>query len=526
VGVGNAIDPKEQLRRLPTTGDVIVDRYQLEEKIGRGGMGVVYAARHLTLRQRVAVKFLVTQSMEGAEAAARFVREARTAAAIQSQHVVRVLDVGALETGALYMVMEFLSGKDLAQVLRGHGPLACEEAADIVLEASEAIGEAHALGIVHRDLKPANLFLADHTDGTSSVKVLDFGLSKVLLPEGEVDERLTEHGRIMGSPHYMSPEQVRNAQQVDWRTDIWALGAILYHALSGHRPFDGPNAAAIYVSIATDEPKPITDHRPDTPAALKAIVRRCLEKDVGKRFQSVAELVKALKPYGTARGRLAAQKALALRTDLLHGAQLSDSSPSDSRTAASGRFAALRSDPGAREVSSGGGRAPTPPPSEPVSEPLDELQTVSLESDHGSAPTHSGASSVVAVQATGVARPRPQRRGALLTALGAAALLAAVGVLLVIRSSGAPAPATPAVTASAQPAPPAAASALAVPPAPERAAASAAVAETRDDGAPPASARAAPRPTAAPLPRAPSAAPLVPAPAAKATKSPGVYSFE
>src|SRR5689334_23477229 len=212
---------------LVQTGAVLSGKYRIERMLGVGGMGVVMAAHHLQLDERVAIKFLLPDGMNNEEAVARFDREARTAAKIKSEHVARVIDVGSLENGSRYIVMEYLEGADLASFLRSRRLLPVEEAVEFVLQACEALAEAHALGIIHRDLKPENLFLVRRADGLVSVKVLDFGISKITALTGSGREvGITKTSTIMGSPLYMSPEQMTCAKDVDFRTDIWAMGAI------------------------------------------------------------------------------------------------------------------------------------------------------------------------------------------------------------------------------------------------------------------------------------------------------------
>lgn len=287
---------------LPQKGDVIAGKFQVEDVLGAGGMGVVIAARHLVLRQRVAVKFLLPQATRLPEASERFIREARAAVAIQSEHVARVLDVGTLENGAPYMVMEFLAGTDLGKLLRKQGPLPIPDAVDYILQAGEALAEAHGLGIVHRDLKPGNLFLTTRPEGSPLVKVLDFGLSKMAAQDdGAPETSLTATGFVMGSPQYMSPEQVRSLKHVDWRTDIWALGVIIYEMLTGRRPFDGPSLTAVSASIVLDTPKPMRAWRPEVPPAIEAAVLACLEKDREHRTQSVSALAQAIAPFAPTR---------------------------------------------------------------------------------------------------------------------------------------------------------------------------------------------------------------------------------
>ncbi|MFT3771206.1 MAG: protein kinase [Minicystis sp.] len=300
---------------LPQKGDVIAGKLQVEDVLGAGGMGVVVAARHLVLRQRVAVKFLLPHASRQPEATARFVREAQAAVAIQSEHVARVLDVGTMADGAPYMVMEFLAGTDLGKLLKRSGPPPIADAVDYVLQAGEAIAEAHTLGIVHRDLKPGNLFLTSRPEGTPLVKVLDFGLSKMTLGDDAVPETsLTASHVVMGSPHYMSPEQVRSLKYVDWRTDVWALGVILYELLTGRRPFTGTSLPAVSASIVLDTPKPLRSLRPDAPPGLEAAVLACLAKDREHRTQSVAALAQAIAPFAPARAWGSVERIVRLAT--------------------------------------------------------------------------------------------------------------------------------------------------------------------------------------------------------------------
>jgi serine/threonine-protein kinase len=288
---------------LPQQGDVIDGRYQVEEFLGSGGMGVVVAARHLALRQRVAVKLLFPGSAKLPGTTERFLREARLAASIQSEHVTRVLDVGALESGAPYMVMEYLSGTDLSLVIEARGPLPVQQAVDFILQVGEAIAEAHSIGIIHRDLKTHNLFLTIRPDGSPRLKVLDFGLSKTTQsdPDYTTEATLTATDVVAGSPVYMSPEQLRGLALADARSDIWALGVILYEMLSGHRPFGGTSLTALSASIAADTPVPVSALRKGIPGGLNAWVMRCLEKDPARRVQSVAELARGIAPFASSR---------------------------------------------------------------------------------------------------------------------------------------------------------------------------------------------------------------------------------
>jgi serine/threonine-protein kinase len=274
-------------------GEVVAGKYRIDELIAAGGMGIVFAATHLTLRTRVAVKVL--RGLADEAAVKRFLREARAAAMIDSEHVARVLDCGTAE-GIPYMVIEHLSGRDLAAELKHRGPLPACEAVDLLAEALEGIAAAHALGIIHRDLKPSNLFLADRPGGRRIVKVLDFGVSKLAAESSEI---LTHAEAALGSPGYMAPEQARDARSVDARADVWSLGVILYQMLAGKRLFCGDTLAEVLTRILF-EPLPSFA---ELPPRLDAVVGRCLERDVARRYADVGSLAHALVPFASAAGR-------------------------------------------------------------------------------------------------------------------------------------------------------------------------------------------------------------------------------
>ncbi len=278
-------------------GALVAGKYRVERVLGRGGMGVVLGAKHIELGELVAIK--VIKGGIDDTTAERFVREARAASRVKGEHVVRVIDVGR-ERGVPYLVMERLEGGDLRSVLAAWGPLAIDEAVLYVLHACEALAEAHSLGIVHRDLKPANLFLGRHPDGSPLVKVLDFGIAKTQPEGGEDHISLTATRDVLGSPAYMSPEQIRRPKDVDARADIWALGVVLYELLTGKHPFFDENSMAVLARIYAEDPTPIRDLRPDVPNGLVAVVARCLKKDVDARFANVAELASALEPFAPA----------------------------------------------------------------------------------------------------------------------------------------------------------------------------------------------------------------------------------
>ena len=283
-------------------GDTLVGKYKVERVLGEGAMGVVVAARHLQLGERVAIKFLLPSALAREDLVSRFLREGRTAARIRSEHVARVFDVGTLDDGssAPYLVMEYLEGQDLGAVLDQQRSLPVTIAVDYVLQACEAIAEAHAVGIVHRDLKPSNLFLTRRSDGTDLIKLIDFGISKLM--ERVDGVQVTHASMVMGSPLYMAPEQMESARDADTRSDIWSLGAILFHLITGSPPFKATTLLRIRVLIAETVPS-VEKLRPGVPWDLEAVILRCLQQEKAARFSSVAGLAAALAEFGPARAR-------------------------------------------------------------------------------------------------------------------------------------------------------------------------------------------------------------------------------
>jgi serine/threonine-protein kinase len=276
-------------------GTLLAGKYRVERLLGQGGMGWVVEATHVQLEQRVALKFMhAKNSAENPDAVARFLREARAAARIQSEHIARVFDVGTLEGGEPYLVMEFLEGQDLEGLLREKGKLPIAQVVEIALQACEGLAEAHAKGIVHRDLKPANLFLARKTDGSTRVKLLDFGISKLAPQAGAPDQGMTSTQTLMGSPLYMSPEQLRSTKNVDRRADLWSMGIILYEMLGGRSPFEADTLPEVCARIMAEPPPGLSIGN----AAAEAVVMRCLEKDPNRRYADAGALAMELAPLG------------------------------------------------------------------------------------------------------------------------------------------------------------------------------------------------------------------------------------
>jgi serine/threonine-protein kinase len=289
-------DASSSVYAMPRVGEQIAGKYRLEKVAGEGGMGVVYAAEHLVLRQRVAVKVLLPDAACSEAVVERFSREAQAAARIQSEHVARVMDAGSLASGAPFLVMEYLEGCDLNELLALEGKLAPTEVADMMLQALEALAHAHAAGIIHRDLKPANLFLHTRPDGSNVVKMLDFGISKAKARPGE---KVLTGQAVLGSPVYMSPEQLRNAKEIDGRADLWSLGVVAYELLSGKPPFDGDGVGEIFAAILEQRAVPICERNPAVPPELAAVIDKCLERKVEDRWADTAELARAVAPFGS-----------------------------------------------------------------------------------------------------------------------------------------------------------------------------------------------------------------------------------
>ncbi|HEX4513159.1 MAG TPA: serine/threonine-protein kinase [Polyangiaceae bacterium] len=293
------------MKKLPfpiEQGTILLGKYRVERLIGQGGMAAVYLAHHELLQQDVAIKVLLPEVAIRPDMAARFVNEARAAVRLRDEHIAMVMDVGRLEDESAYIVLEYLEGHDLEETLESDGPLPWQHVVDYVLQALEAVAQAHSLGIVHRDLKPANLFLAKRHNGGTIVKVLDFGISKI--SNASNDMSVTSTKTMLGSPAFMSPEQLRSAKKVDLRTDIWAVGVIIYHLLTGAFPYEAESVGELFAAVLEQEPRAIRATRADVPVELEAAYRRCLSRNVDERFQSVADLAAALEPIASADAKM------------------------------------------------------------------------------------------------------------------------------------------------------------------------------------------------------------------------------
>ncbi len=442
-------------------GDIVAGRYRIERVLGQGGMGVVVAARHLQLGEPVAIKFPLTRSVNGRDMGARVVREGRAAARLRGEHVARVMDVGTLDSGDPFIVFELLRGSDLETTLEARGQLPLHEALEHVLQACEALAEAHAIGIVHRDLKPANLFLTKRPDGSPSIKIIDFGIAKARDADTEGAPAATESFMIFGTPLYMSPEQMRSSKDVDARSDIWSLGAVLHHLLAGKPPFPPKSLPEIY-QLAQAGPPPIRSVRSDVPEAVEAALLRCMAASPADRFADVAELAEALAVVAPARAAVSAERArriLAAAESTRDGAPDPDRSSSGDLDAAAGdrsRAAdgkplgsSATEDPGSTDPAPLVGIAPTleagraPRPGAPPAEPT----SAAAQSIH-SEPAQSTIAAVKIDVTSNGAAPRPRPSPALIAVAVVLALAAAVTVGLLARPdpSGAPVQAASGVT--------------------------------------------------------------------------------
>jgi eukaryotic-like serine/threonine-protein kinase len=298
----NQLEAGDNIAAPVRVGELVADKYLIERTLGVGGMGVVVAARDQLLDRRVAIKFLLPKLAGSDTAVQRFMREARAATRVTSEHVVRLLEIEKLPSGTPFFVMEYLEGSDLRALLRERGGLAPSLAVDYALQALQAVAEGHVKGIVHRDIKPGNLFLTSRADGTPLIKVLDFGIAKTIDGDSSESTSLTSSDDLrLGSPAYMPPEQLQNPRDVDKRSDIWSLGATLYELLCGRPPFEGAGYLELASRILSQPPIPLSDQQvPHTlPNGLEAVLRKCLEKDRHVRYDNAAELAAALAPFGS-----------------------------------------------------------------------------------------------------------------------------------------------------------------------------------------------------------------------------------
>ncbi len=408
-------------------GDILADKYCVERILGIGGMGVVVAAEHVALHQKVALKFMLPEALADEGSVERFMREARAAVRLRSEHVARVMDVGCMENGAPYIVMEFLEGEDMEHVIRKEAPMREPVAVDMILQACMAMAEAHSVGIVHRDLKPANLFVTQRPDGSRQVKVLDFGISKIQESDDQVSQ--TKSSMAMGSPGYMAPEQMRSAKHADHRADIWALGTILYKMLSTKLPFYAESAPEMFAAVLTGESIPLPSVVPGVNPELAEVIHRCLERDRELRYHSVAELAKALAPFGNER---AAQMAASIASVGVAAAIATEPAVAVDPDLT----APLRKSPPASSAS-GPPMTPTQVSESQPPQPSPDFAANPLTTRRASA-----GQAVVAAPSTD-ARPEPSQRGHLGRILGAVgvAAIAVVATLLFAGDDKKPAPA-------------------------------------------------------------------------------------
>lgn len=387
-------------------GHVVDGKYKIIRVIGRGGMGVVYEAHHLLLAQSVALKVVLPEIAGHPEIVARFMSEARNSAKIESDHVARVMDVGKLENGIPFMVMELLTGQDLDAILTSEGALDATRVVDLMLETLDGVASAHALGIIHRDLKPGNLFVSRKGSRLTRVKVLDFGISKNLGAAQFAGSHVTSTSSIVGSPAYMSPEQLRGSKQIDARADIWSLGVIAYQLVTGVLPYESDNVGALFAAILETEPLRPRQLKPDMPEALDIAIMKCLQKKPADRFKTTLELAAALTPMGTKIAERALERiqSLVLMTPT---AQFMPTSSSPAIDASS-----------------------TPPIREPAALASTHISDVHLEALAPNPPSTQGS------WASQPVKPSAFKKSGVLLLLGGIALIAIAAVIVSTRTSG------------------------------------------------------------------------------------------
>lgn len=277
----------------PLIGEALADKYLVEELIKRGGMGAVYRGKHVLMDKRVAIKVLRPSLAVDDDVVARFSREAKAASRISHPHAVNVTDFGESENGVVFLVMEYLDGQTLKEIIKQDGAMSLERTAEIVRQVAGALDAAHEQGVIHRDLKSDNIMLS-HTNGGDWAKVLDFGIAKIQQPDGVRDIDITAANLVIGTPQYMSPEQCSQSGPIDARSDVYSFGVIVYEMLAGRVPFTGESPTVIMMKQVQDEPPSLSEARPDLPAAVAQIISRALAKQPNDRFQSAGELSKAL----------------------------------------------------------------------------------------------------------------------------------------------------------------------------------------------------------------------------------------
>ncbi|WP_437730270.1 protein kinase domain-containing protein [Sorangium sp. So ce1335] len=526
-----------------TEGQVLAGKYRVERVLGKGGMGMVVAAMHQQLQQRVAVKFLLPDATP--EMIQRFLREARAAVRLKSEHVARVIDVDTLEDGTPYMVMEYLEGVDLSQRVRQAGPLPIDEAVTYVLQACEAIAEAHAAGIVHRDIKPANLFLTTAADGSQMVKVLDFGIVKALAdatdeagPDGQAAMALTRTAAIIGSPLYMSPEQLMSARSVDSRADIWSMGVVLFQLLTGRLPFEAREFGELFGMLTTQPPSPPRLFRADLPEELEAAILGCLRKPREERFQHVGELALAIAPFSSPEAQVSVPRILrTLGVAASSPPSRGSSIPFGSRSSFPPfRASAVSTAPSAVSTAPASEIAPSRPPSQPPARASLPPRAFAPAAQAPSGPESRVSSStgdvVERISAAPGARPAARRGAAGAMAAAVVALLTMTGGAIVVSQLWARTEDEADVSLKAnvsreETAPQAVEAAPAPVNKEETAPRDSEVEPAPPDPAPPAPTLPAPTPPTQKIPTAPAppnAAPRAPAPQPKRPPSPGPTS--